>query len=253
MRPPMEKVVAAFAEQTGVPVRMTSADSGTLLTQIRETRRGDVYVCHDPFGTVAEREGFTTDVLTVAVLRPVIVVPKGNPKGIKGLDDLGRPGLRLALPDPQYATAGVVLQAMLEKAGLREEVDANAVTRARESSMLANAVALGTGNIDAAVCWDAIARQHPNDLTVIPIAPDYNVDAVTSASGKVYQVDSIRVTACVLKFTSHSKEVKTLLDLCISEEGRRIFSEAGFTLVEPAPEVAKSGTESGVARPVEEP
>ena len=36
-----------------------------------------------------------------------IMVPKGNPGHIKGLADLGRPDIRLAMPNPAYEGLGV--------------------------------------------------------------------------------------------------------------------------------------------------
>ncbi len=53
----------------------------------------------------------------VAVL--AIMVGKGNPKQIRGLSDLARPDLRLAMPDIQYEGVARQIQQSLVKAGAR--------------------------------------------------------------------------------------------------------------------------------------
>ncbi|NLF68849.1 MAG: solute-binding protein, partial [Candidatus Anammoximicrobium sp.] len=42
----------------------------------------------------------------VGVVAPVVAVQKGNPKGLAKFDDLARPGLRVALSNPEYSTCG---------------------------------------------------------------------------------------------------------------------------------------------------
>ena len=46
-----------------------------------------------------------------------IMVPKGNPGHIKGLADLGRPDIRLAMPNPAYEGIGRQIKAALANAG----------------------------------------------------------------------------------------------------------------------------------------
>lgn len=46
-----------------------------------------------------------------------IMVPKGNPAGIKSLADLARPGLTLAMPNPEFEGVARQIKASLAKAG----------------------------------------------------------------------------------------------------------------------------------------
>jgi molybdate transport system substrate-binding protein len=46
-----------------------------------------------------------------------IMVPLGNPAHVVGLADLGRPGLRLAMPNPEFEGVAQQIRAALEKAG----------------------------------------------------------------------------------------------------------------------------------------
>ena len=44
---------------------------------------------------------------------------KGNPKGLKSVEDLTQADLKVALTDPQYSTAGEMVFALLEKKGIK--------------------------------------------------------------------------------------------------------------------------------------
>ena len=46
-----------------------------------------------------------------------IMVPKGNPAGIKGLADLGKPKVRLVMPNPAWEGVARQIKGALEKTG----------------------------------------------------------------------------------------------------------------------------------------
>ncbi len=46
-----------------------------------------------------------------------ILVPASNPSDVRGLKDLGRPGVRVAMPNPAYEGVGRLIVKALEKAG----------------------------------------------------------------------------------------------------------------------------------------
>ena len=102
MLPAMEKIARLYEAQTGQKVELDSADSGELMIRIQTQEVGDLYVSHDPFLDMLMAKGLGRQSWTMAVVTPVIVVPKGNPKGIKSVKDLARPGLKLALTDPRW-------------------------------------------------------------------------------------------------------------------------------------------------------
>ena len=51
-------------------------------------------------------------------------MPKGNPKEIRGLEGLTRPGLRLGIGDTTYSTSGVITSNILEKLYLANRTQA---------------------------------------------------------------------------------------------------------------------------------
>ena len=94
-----------------------------------------------------------------------IMVPRGNPANIRGLRDLGAPGVRLSMPNPAFEGVARQIQASLTKAGgpkLEEEVygakvkdQTTFLTRIhhRQTPEL-----LLQGHADAGVVWQSEAR-----------------------------------------------------------------------------------------------
>ncbi len=169
MRTSMEELAPIFGAEKGVEVEITYNDSGTLLAMIEETGKGDLYVCHDPFGGAAEVRGLASKSYTIAYLVPVIAVARGNPKGIKSFKDLLRPELKVGITSRQYSSCGHIVSFMLEKAGLAEEFKKQnkPTLESRTGGEVGNALKLGT--IDAGIIWDAVAYRYRDLVETIPI------------------------------------------------------------------------------------
>ena len=88
MRAPMERLVREYRKTSGDTIVMSYGDSGEIVSQLRQTRRGDLLICHDPFMPYAAEQKLIADWAALAYFDVVIVVPKGNPLKINGLDDL---------------------------------------------------------------------------------------------------------------------------------------------------------------------
>ncbi|MBM4041591.1 MAG: extracellular solute-binding protein [Planctomycetes bacterium] len=231
MRPVMEELAKRYKAETGGEVQFNYGDSGALLTQIEQAKRGDLYVCHDPFGGSAQKKGLADRLWTVASLTPTIAVPKGNPKGIHGLRDLAKPKLRLGLTDEMYSTLGHINPLMFDKAGLRKEIEGNVVTRTRMGGEVANAVAIG--NLDATIAWNAVIHLRKDKLEAIPIEPEYllqpGVDAITTATFGVIDMGCIRVTISRLNCSKQPEAAAAFAQYAASEKARAVFAEFGFS------------------------
>jgi len=227
MGAPIREIAKLFEAETGRKVRITLGDSGTLLLETSEAREGDVYVCHDPYALLARERGMSTRWYTVAYLTPVIGVAKGNPKNIQGLKDLLRPEVRPGLPHRQFSTAGQIVWASLKRNGLYAAMDQRKPFESRSSGDLANQLKLGS--LDAVVMWDAIARSLPDAIAIVPIEPEYKVDAITSAtSSKVFDVRETKVTVVPLVFAKEPLLAAQFAALAMSARGREIWTRHGF-------------------------
>jgi len=58
----------------------------------------------------------------------VIVTPKGNPKNITGLEDLAKPGIRVAMAPKASPPGGEAVTGLLKKAGLEKQIMDNVPT-----------------------------------------------------------------------------------------------------------------------------
>ncbi|MCK4283259.1 MAG: substrate-binding domain-containing protein [Candidatus Brocadiae bacterium] len=231
MRPAMEKLAAHYERETGVKVELDYGDSGSNLIRVRIQRRGDLYVAHDPFLAPLLNEGLGDRGWTLATLRAVIVVPKGNPKKITGLADLGKGGLRIVLTDPDYSTMGHICPVMFDRANLRERIEANVLSRMRMGGEVANAVALG--RFDAGIVWDAVAYLRRDRLEAVTIEPAYrphpDLDAVTSATFGPIDMSKIKVFIATLTCSEQPAAARKFAEFCASQGGKAVFSELGFS------------------------
>ncbi len=230
MRPAMEELARLYQADTGRRVELDYGDSGSNLIKAEATRRGDLYVAHDPFHGAMERKGLSVQGWTVATLEPVIAVAKGNPKGIGGLKDLARPGLRLVLTDADYSTVGHINAIMFKRAGLADAIEKNVATRTKMGGEAANAVILG--HADATIVWNAVVHLRSKDLEAVPIEPawrpDPSVDAITSATYGPIDMSAVRVTVELLASSRRPEEARAFAEFCVSPRARQVWRSFGF-------------------------
>jgi molybdenum ABC transporter molybdate-binding protein len=236
MRPAMEELIRLYEARTGgQKIQVDYADSGELLVKVQLSGRGDLFVVHDPYLGELMQKGLCDRGWTVASLSPVIVVLKGNPKKIQGFRDLTRPGLRVIVPDPQYAATGMIVARMAEKSGLTKALFANVVSRPRGGGEAANGVALGAA--DVAVCWNAVAHLRLDKLDVIPIEKEFalkeGVDVAETKSGKV-ELDYVRVNIATLKTSKQLEAARAFAEFVASKEGHAVWQRFGFSPVNPS-------------------
>jgi molybdate transport system substrate-binding protein len=235
MRPVLQQLARLFEEQTGQKVEINSAGSGELLAHIEGQRLGDLYVCHDPFlDILMQKYEMGVDGWVIAELTPVIVVAKGNPKGIGGLKDLTRPDVSLALTDYTRSTLGRMLKTIFSKADVDfEQLNRDKkITIHKSGGYVANLVV--TGNADAAMCWRAVAALRTDGLDVVELPvqhlPIPEVDAVTSATGKDYPLTPVRVTIATLTCASQPERAAEFAEFLTSERTAIVLKEHGFTM-----------------------
>ena len=238
MRPAMEKLANDYEKATGQKVAIDYAGSGELLTRIVTQKRGDLYVCHDPFQDRLNMRGMSAGGWTIAVVTPAIAVKKGNPKGIRSVRDLAKPGLKLAMTHPQKSTTGWIIPRIFEKAGLKPQIEANIVKRTRGGGSAANMVKIG--DVDAAIVWNAVirapARRADLDLVEIdpPFKPTPGIDTVTSPTKRTYDIATIKVTMDLLACAKQPAAARKFAEYVLRNQ--KVFvEEFGFSPASPAP------------------
>jgi ABC-type molybdate transport system substrate-binding protein len=157
-----------------------------------------------------------------------IMVPKGNPAGITTVADLGKPNVRLVMPNPAWEGIARQVQATLRKAGgdsLERLVYETKVNDGR--TMLTHIhhrqspLYLMQGKADAGITWksEAIFQEeagHP--ISHVDIPPDLNTTATYAAA--------------MVKGAKHPAAAKAWLGFLRSATALEIFERYGF---KPAP------------------
>lgn len=169
-RLPIEEIATEFERLTGATVGRSYGGSGTVLSQAMLAKKGDVFVPgSDDFMDTAEKKGVIADGTRqiACYLVPVIAVQKGNPKGIKTVADLTKPGVRVGIGVPKAVCLGDIALEVFDKLGVSEQVKPNIVTHAESCGAVANLLKLK--QIDATIGWDVFATESPNEIETIPL------------------------------------------------------------------------------------
>ncbi|MBG0790480.1 MAG: molybdate ABC transporter substrate-binding protein [Desulfovibrionaceae bacterium] len=151
---PLEEIRHNFEKKHGVSIDVHYGSSGEIFGMLGVGQTCDVFI---PGAEKYTKDAIKNGWIEAATMKdivkhvPVIVVPGGNSAQIKGLDDLARPGVRVALGDPKAAAIGKVAKKLLEKAGLMDKVKPNVVVFAPTANQLLIYAALGQA--DATINW----------------------------------------------------------------------------------------------------
>lgn len=218
LKKPMNEIGAAFTEKTGIGVEYTFAGSGTLISQMDLSRKGDVFI---PGGTPDYRNARDKELVGepgyVAYHVPIIVVQKGNPKNITSVDDFARPGLRIALGGANTTAIGRAGDKLFEKHGILDAVEKNVVLRAPTINEVV--VAMDMGTADAALITLDLVNPKTMDTIDLP------------QEGGLTLIVPIGQTT----FTTQPDAARQFVEFVTSDEGKAIFAKHGFpTYPDPA-------------------
>ncbi len=211
--------IAAFcARNEGVRIDVGYAGSGCLLSQLTFAKRGDLYMPGEDFylNQAKDRGLIEGEPKLVGYFEPVMLVQKGNPKGIKTLQDLTKPGIKLGVGEPDAAAIGKATEDLLRKAGLLEQARKNIVLRAGNVPELGNSVKLKS--LDVSIVWNVTAAQVADDC-----------DAIELPQGSY---EPSKVPIGVLTFSEHKDIATRFVDFLVGPEGQRMVAEAGMTPAE---------------------
>jgi molybdate transport system substrate-binding protein len=216
LREAAEDLIAGFQAKTGAKIEPTYTGSGCLLAQITLSESGDLYLPgEDYYMDMAQKRGYVTASRTVAYFVPVIMVQKGNPKGIHSLQDLMQPKVRVGIGEPKACAIGDFTPKVLAANGIAmEQFEKNVTAQFATAPELGNALKLG--GVDAIIQWDALAHPYLDAAEVVPIPTTEKT------------VSSIPLG--VLKFSQQPELAKQFLDFVAGPEGQALFRKRHYTL-----------------------
>jgi len=182
---PCRELVELFTAETGIRASTSVAGSEDFLPLVKTGQRGDILITHDPYLDFVKEAGALHDHVQTGFVAPVLAVQKGNPKGIRRIEDLAAPGLKVALTDPQYSTCGEMVFKLLEKKGIKEAVLENVGNRLTKGHSNLGTF-LKTGAVDAVILWNGVAYNFKGDLEVIPTPYEYDTEVRVHVIGLGY-------------------------------------------------------------------
>lgn len=195
LEPAISGVVKAFEVREGAIIHTNYKGCGLLVTEMRNLKAAngrhfpDAYVsCDISFHDRVEQ--WFEDYAKILENDMVIIVPKGNPRGVKSLEDLKRPELRVGVPHPQNSALGELIDRLLMKLGLHEQIYGpgwqERVTHSDAAHTLVNQ--LRSGALDVAIVGRSNAKSAPQNpalyLDIIDIDVPGALATQTYAVGK---------------------------------------------------------------------
>ena len=214
--PPTTEAAKAFEQKTGVKVDVVFGGSGYVLSQMKLARQGDLYFPgSSDYMEVAKREGLVlpeTEKIIVYVV-PAINVQKGNPHNIKGLKDLLKPGLRVAIANPEGVCVGAYAVEIFEKEltkAEREQLKANIKNYTGSCEQTATAIQLKLA--DAVIGWRVFQYWDPERIETIPLPKEM-----------IPRIGYIPIA--IAKFSKQPKLAQQFIDFVTGKEGQAIYAK----------------------------
>jgi len=219
-KPAIEEAATVFEQKAEIKVDLHFSGSGTMLSQMKMSRRGDLYIPGSPdYMVKAEKEGVVAlnTKKIIAYLVIAIDVQKGNPKNIRTLADLARPGIKVGIGNPEAVCIGLYAVEVLERSGLLEGVQRNIITHAPSCSATASLLVMN--KVDAIIGWRVFSKWNPHKIDAVLLKPD--------------ELPRLAYIPAGISAYSHDKvSAQRFVDFLTSPEGQKIFAKWGYIATE---------------------
>lgn len=235
-KPPTEEAAKLFEQKTGVKVDLIFGGSGTVLSQMKLAKQGDLYFPgSSDFMEKAKQEGlvYPETESKIVYLVNAINVQKGNPKGINNLKDLLKPGIKVAIANPETVCVGLYATEIIDNNFTAEEKQAfkkNLINYTESCDKTATAISLRT--VDAVIGWRVFQYWDPEKIETIPLQ-----------KAQIARIGYIPIATST--FTKNKELAQQFIDFLNSTEGKAVFKKYSYFAT---PEEAK--TYIGADKPV---
>jgi molybdate transport system substrate-binding protein len=190
----------------GTKVTCNFAGSQALATQIQQAAPADVFASADLTNMdkvkdlVGTPKSFASNLLQ-------IVVEKGNPKGIKKLDDLASKDVKVVLA-AEEVPAGKYAKQVLDQAGVSVQ------PVSQEDNVKAVVTKVSLGEADAGIVYVTDVTAGGDKVEGVEIPKDQNVTAT-------YPIATVKASKAPDK-------AQAFMDLVLSDQGQQVLKSYGF-------------------------
>jgi molybdate transport system substrate-binding protein len=190
----------------GTKVTFNFAGSQALATQIQQAAPADVFASADLTNMdkvkdlVGTPQNFASNLLQ-------IVVEKGNPKGVKTLDDLANPDLKVVLAAPDVPAGKYAAEALNTA-----KVTVKPVSE--EDNVKAVVTKVSLGEADAGIVYVTDVTAGGDKVQGVDIPKDQNVTAT-------YPIATVKAGKA-------QDKAQAFMDLVLSDQGQQVLKQYGF-------------------------
>jgi len=231
---PLEKAAKLFERQTGIQVQISVcsrhcakpvAEEATgetggddFLMEIADARIHDLAIAGAEYllddgevrGIVQRHQR-----RTIAYRSSAIIVPAGNPKKIRCVEDMAKPGVRVAVSVIDCLKG--LWEDICGRLGLLDKVRKNICYYANGCVAIVEAVA--TGQVDAAFGWTAFEHLAPERIEIIEMPKEQQVLRGTCVG--------------LLSFSKEPEAAEQFMDFLASSVSQKFYEEYGWVMQNP--------------------
>lgn len=166
LRPAIDETIKQFEAREGVRVNRVYNGCGILVAQMKAGQMPDAYfACDAEF--MAQVKDLFPQPDSISQNELVILVPKGNPRKIKSLKDLGQEGLRVGIGHEKQCAMGWLTQRTFDEGQVTDVVMKNVAVQSPTGDLLVNQML--AGSLDAAVAYLSNAAGAGDKLDAVRI------------------------------------------------------------------------------------
>jgi molybdate transport system substrate-binding protein len=208
---------AVFEKRTGVKISYTGAFAAALGKSLLGSARTEVFA-----GRVLDLAKKLREAGKMEYFKPlcftsyVMVTPKGNPAGIKAIEDIVKPGVRVVLAPEASPPGGQAVQVLLKKAGIEEMVMKNTVIRGSCVQRTMEDVISAKGDVSIVELRITRMREFAGKMDVVPI-PE-----------KFFPPPPLTFTIGVMKDARDRGLADAYVEFGTSATGQAFFERQGF-------------------------
>lgn len=172
LKTPLQEIAQDFSDEYKYEVVFTFSGFKSLAEDIQKGAKPDIFIASPKFMQNLKEKDLLDHYQKLTVKNPVIVVAKGNLKGITSLEDLTKPGLKVALPDQNqsHLVGGCKGEDLLKEAQLYENIH---LVNPAPASIEGLVEAVASGFADATIIWNDQAVQYDQENITIVNLPQH--------------------------------------------------------------------------------